>query len=147
MSALRLRSLPALRAHRPSPVARSVALRSMATRHGNDPEVLQKEKARNLRGEQDSSAPHKEHAPGWNEHLASDAEANVKADQAGPSGKPGKELQDATVGRESQFNKLASPETDIPCQTLTSTITRRTARPGTEPTMPPGPVRPIAKHT
>ncbi|ODN84687.1 hypothetical protein, variant 2 [Cryptococcus amylolentus CBS 6039] len=98
MSALRLRSLPALRAHRPSPVARSVALRSMATRHGNDPEVLQKEKARNLRGEQDSSAPHKEHAPGWNEHLASDAEANVKADQAGPSGKPGKELQDATVG-------------------------------------------------
>ncbi|ODO03360.1 hypothetical protein L198_02206 [Cryptococcus wingfieldii CBS 7118] len=90
MSALRLPSLHALRAHRPLPVSRSVALRSMASRHGNDPEVLQKEKARNLRGQQESSAPHKEHAPGWNEHLA--------ADQAGPSGKPGKELQDATVG-------------------------------------------------
>ena len=31
---------------------------------------IAKEKARNLKGEQHSSAPHKEHAPGWNEHLA-----------------------------------------------------------------------------
>jgi hypothetical protein len=31
---------------------------------------IAREKARNLKGEQHSSAPHKEHAPGWNEHLA-----------------------------------------------------------------------------
>ena len=32
--------------------------------------TIDKEKARNLAGTQDSSSPHKEHAPGWNEHLA-----------------------------------------------------------------------------
>ncbi|WWD15821.1 hypothetical protein CI109_100245 [Kwoniella shandongensis] len=62
-----------------------------------DGDTLAKEKARNLSGTQDSSAPHKDHAPGWNEHLASDSEAAVKADQAAPEGKPGKDLQDATV--------------------------------------------------
>ncbi|KAK1924789.1 hypothetical protein DB88DRAFT_486874 [Papiliotrema laurentii] len=65
--------------------------------HDNDPNRLAKEKARNLSGEQDSSAPHKEHAPGWNEHLASESEANVKADQAGPRGKPGRDLQEQTI--------------------------------------------------
>ncbi|KAL7422284.1 hypothetical protein Q5752_002930 [Cryptotrichosporon argae] len=100
MSALRI--APALRAARRAPVpapARLMAVRwtSGSQRHGNDPDVIAKEKARNLSGTQDSSAPHKEHAPGWNEHLASDSEANVKADQAGPKGKPSKDLQDATV--------------------------------------------------
>lgn len=32
--------------------------------------MLAREKARNLSGTQDTSAPHKEYAPGWNEHLA-----------------------------------------------------------------------------
>ncbi|ORY33726.1 hypothetical protein BCR39DRAFT_518886 [Naematelia encephala] len=85
------------------PVLRQVTVRPVVSRagmssvHGNDPDKIAKEKARNLSGTQDSSAPHKEHAPGWNEHLASDSEAAIKADQAAPDGKPGKELQDTTV--------------------------------------------------
>lgn len=31
---------------------------------------IEREKTKNLQGNQGSSAPHKEHAPGWNEHLA-----------------------------------------------------------------------------
>ncbi|CAE7076466.1 unnamed protein product [Rhizoctonia solani] len=49
----------------------------------NDPEALEREKHRNLRGEQHS--PH-EHAPGWNELLATDSEAHIKADK--DSGSP-----------------------------------------------------------
>jgi len=53
----------------------------MSTMHGNDPQVLELEKARNLAKKQYiTSAPHK-HAPGWNESLASESEAHVKADQ------------------------------------------------------------------
>jgi len=49
--------------------------------HDNDPEVLEREKGRNLAGTQyKTSTPHK-HAPGWNEHLASASEASVKADK------------------------------------------------------------------
>ncbi|ORX39786.1 hypothetical protein BD324DRAFT_614981 [Kockovaella imperatae] len=70
-----------------------------ASRHGNDPEVLGREKARNLKGTQDSSTPFKEGAPGWNEHLASDSEAAVKADHHTKHEKPTKELQDATVAQ------------------------------------------------
>jgi len=48
----------------------------------NDPEVLEREKERNIKGQQHhTSTPHK-HAPGWNESLASVSEAAVKADQA-----------------------------------------------------------------
>ncbi|EIW69594.1 hypothetical protein TREMEDRAFT_73912 [Tremella mesenterica DSM 1558] len=65
--------------------------------HGNDPDTLAREKARNLSGTQDSSSPHKEHAPQWNEVLATDSEAGVKADQAGPPGKPSKALQEQTI--------------------------------------------------
>ncbi|OXB39159.1 hypothetical protein LQV05_004235 [Cryptococcus neoformans] len=96
MSVLRLRSLQALRVQRTMPAIRIMS-RGAASKHDNDPNVLAREKARNLSGNQDSSAPHKEHAPGWNEHLATDAEANVKADQAAPDGPPGKELQDKTI--------------------------------------------------
>ncbi|KDR76231.1 hypothetical protein GALMADRAFT_247520 [Galerina marginata CBS 339.88] len=51
--------------------------------HDNDPEVLEKEKNRVLsRNVNDkTSAPH-EHAPGWNESLASASEAFVKADKS-----------------------------------------------------------------
>ncbi|KAH8114345.1 hypothetical protein DFH11DRAFT_1593894 [Phellopilus nigrolimitatus] len=56
---------------------------STSSMHNNDPEVLEREKQKNLSGEQDkTSAPH-EHAPGWNEHLASSSEASVKADRNG----------------------------------------------------------------
>lgn len=56
------------------PPARAFAAGSHTS--GNDPEVLEKEKKRNLRGEQDSP-----HVEGWNEDLASESEAAVKADQ------------------------------------------------------------------
>nr|ODN99712.1 hypothetical protein L204_02145 [Cryptococcus depauperatus CBS 7855] len=92
----RLRSFQPFKAQQVSFRSR-IAPRSMATRHGNDPDVLAKEKARNLSGTQDSSSPHKEHAPGWNEHLA--------ADQAGPEGKPSKELQDATVNHVNKHHR------------------------------------------
>ncbi|WVR05104.1 hypothetical protein IAU60_002116 [Kwoniella sp. DSM 27419] len=95
MSVLRMQ---AARLVRPAAFPSRIVARGLASSvHNNDPEILEKEKRKNLSGQQHDSAPHKEHAPGWNEHLASDAEANVKADQAGPSGKPGKDLQDATV--------------------------------------------------
>ena len=45
-------------------------------------QVLQREKERNLSGKQGKdSSPH-DHAPGWNEYLASSSEANIKADKA-----------------------------------------------------------------
>ncbi|KAI0041174.1 hypothetical protein FA95DRAFT_1501821 [Auriscalpium vulgare] len=52
-----------------------------STMHDNDPEVLDREKRRSLarHGYQTSSPI--DHAPGWNEHLASSSEAYVKADQ------------------------------------------------------------------
>ncbi|KAI9638393.1 uncharacterized protein MKK02DRAFT_42781 [Dioszegia hungarica] len=92
--------LPArLIAVRPAPVARvyARAMSSGSAVHGQDPKTLETEKKRNLKGEQDSSNPHPEHAPGWNEKLASDSEAAVKADQAAPSGGPTKAMQDQTV--------------------------------------------------
>ncbi|QRW18266.1 hypothetical protein RhiXN_03190 [Rhizoctonia solani] len=70
------------RAIRPSVnAARRVAVPAprYTSQRTNDPEVLEREKHKNLRGEQHS--PHT-HAPGWNEALASDSEAVIKADQA-----------------------------------------------------------------
>ncbi|KAI4293888.1 hypothetical protein K525DRAFT_244535 [Schizophyllum commune Loenen D] len=70
---------------------------STSTMHDNDPKTLELEKQRNLAGKQhhSASAPHEEHAPGWNEHLASASEASVKADQA-PHGDPA-EMQRKTI--------------------------------------------------
>lgn len=49
--------------------------------HENDPEVLEREKRRNLsRVGYQTSAP-VDDAPGWNELLATNAEASVKADR------------------------------------------------------------------
>ncbi|KZV80976.1 hypothetical protein EXIGLDRAFT_780293 [Exidia glandulosa HHB12029] len=63
--------------------------------HNNDPEVLEREKRRNLSDTQhETSTPHKTHAPGWNEALASESEAHIKADQ---SGAPVEELVKTTV--------------------------------------------------
>ncbi|CAE6466741.1 unnamed protein product [Rhizoctonia solani] len=70
------------RAIRPSVnAARRVAVPAprYTSQQTNDPEILEREKHRNLRGEQHS--PHT-HAPGWNELLASDSEAHIKADKA-----------------------------------------------------------------
>ncbi|KZV72998.1 hypothetical protein PENSPDRAFT_323713 [Peniophora sp. CONT] len=64
--------------------APSVAARfnSTSSNHNNDPEVLEREKHRNLsKAQYQTSAPMDKSAPGWNEHLSSDAEANVKADR------------------------------------------------------------------
>ena len=47
-------------------------------------QLLEKEKHRNLSGEQ-LRTPHIDGAPGWNEHLASAAEANIKVRQTPPS--------------------------------------------------------------
>ncbi|KAG8921683.1 hypothetical protein FRC00_008353, partial [Tulasnella sp. 408] len=48
----------------------------------NDPEVLDREKRRSLSKDPKQHAPHKHHAPEWNESLASVSEAAVKADQS-----------------------------------------------------------------
>ncbi|KAJ7650146.1 hypothetical protein FB45DRAFT_887096 [Roridomyces roridus] len=61
---------------------RASSVRFTSTMHDNDPDVLDLEKGRNLSGLQyRTSTPHKGHAPGWNEHLASASEASVKADK------------------------------------------------------------------
>ncbi|KAJ7364134.1 hypothetical protein DFH08DRAFT_266992 [Mycena albidolilacea] len=69
--------------------------RFSSTMHDNDPVILETEKARNLAGTQyQTSTPHRKHAPGWNEHLASASEASVKADK--DTGSP-VDLQKTTV--------------------------------------------------
>jgi len=55
-----------------------------STMHENNPEVLEREKQRNLAGKQFGKMPEThDFAPGWNETLASTSEAHVKADKAG----------------------------------------------------------------
>ncbi|KAG8984921.1 hypothetical protein FRB94_005444 [Tulasnella sp. JGI-2019a] len=49
----------------------------------DDPNILEREKRRILHEKHDDTRqPHKKHAPGWSEPLASHSEANIKADQA-----------------------------------------------------------------
>jgi hypothetical protein len=62
--------------------------------HDNDPEILELEKNRNLKGKQHKTSTPHAHAPGWNEHLASASEAFIKADQSSGSAS---ELQSRTV--------------------------------------------------
>ncbi|KAG6842354.1 hypothetical protein C0991_010644 [Blastosporella zonata] len=63
--------------------------------HDNDPDILEAEKKRNLSNLQHkTSTPHK-HAPGWNEILASESEADVKADRAEPASTS--QLQEQTI--------------------------------------------------
>jgi len=54
---------------------------STSTMHENDPEVLEREKRRNLTRQPYQTSSPLDHSPGWNEHLASTSEAHVKADQ------------------------------------------------------------------
>ncbi|TBU21479.1 hypothetical protein BD311DRAFT_706953 [Dichomitus squalens] len=79
-------------------VARTTAsrtsLRYTSTMHDNDPEVLEREKQRNLSKQQHKTSTPIPNAPGWNEHLASASEASIKADRHSSSPH---ELQDQTV--------------------------------------------------
>ncbi|PFH47962.1 hypothetical protein AMATHDRAFT_49912 [Amanita thiersii Skay4041] len=64
-----------------------------STMHDNDPELLEIEKRRNLSKTQHrTSTPHA-HAPGWNESLATESEASVKADKASATS----DLQSKTI--------------------------------------------------
>ncbi|GAW02586.1 ctg1 protein [Lentinula edodes] len=83
-TALALNSRSALKAVTRTLVSRSVgpvattSMRYSSTMHDNDPDVLDTEKKRNLsKTQHGTSTPH-DHAPGWNEHLASASEAHVK---------------------------------------------------------------------
>ncbi|KAG5646938.1 hypothetical protein DXG03_001661 [Asterophora parasitica] len=59
-------------------------------------QTLDSEKHRNLTGQQQkTSTPHGASAPGWNEALASESEASVKADQSAPT--TTEEMQEQTV--------------------------------------------------
>ncbi|KAI9461652.1 hypothetical protein BJY52DRAFT_190895 [Lactarius psammicola] len=53
--------------------------------HDNDPEVLEREKRRNLARHSYQTSSPIDHSPGWNENLATASEANVKADQENAS--------------------------------------------------------------
>ncbi|KZP22732.1 hypothetical protein FIBSPDRAFT_1043329 [Athelia psychrophila] len=69
--------------------------RSYSTMHDNDPATLEREKHRNLTGEQ-LKTPHIKSAPGWNENLASSSEAYIKADKH-PHDETIEDLQRETV--------------------------------------------------
>ncbi|KAJ3929466.1 MAG: hypothetical protein NXY57DRAFT_1016584 [Lentinula lateritia] len=109
-TALALNSRSALKAVTRTLVSRSigpVATTSMSTMHDNDPDVLDTEKKRNLsKTQHGTSTPH-DHAPGWNEYLASASEAHVKADRstASPS-----ELADKTI---KYIHERHSPENAV----------------------------------
>ncbi|KAI0696245.1 hypothetical protein BC835DRAFT_874815 [Cytidiella melzeri] len=66
------------------PVARTsvIAKRHSSTMHDNDPEVIEREKQRNLSKEQHKTSTPIKNAPGWNHYLASASEAAVKADRS-----------------------------------------------------------------
>ncbi|TCD70236.1 hypothetical protein EIP91_004417 [Steccherinum ochraceum] len=64
-----------------APVAVAAPRYYSSTVHGNDPEVLEQEKQRNLRNEQHKTSTPVRNAPGWNEYLASASEAAIKADR------------------------------------------------------------------
>ncbi|KAK9764438.1 hypothetical protein K7432_008042 [Basidiobolus ranarum] len=66
----------------------------------NDPDVLEKEKQKNLRGETKGTI--KNH-PGWNEKLASHSEASVKADRTPEV--PAEQMQKETVEHIKNNNK------------------------------------------
>jgi len=64
------------------PYGYASARRYTSTMHDNDPEVLEREKRRNLTGNQHKTSTPIDDAPGWNEDLATASEAHVKADRS-----------------------------------------------------------------
>ncbi|KAF8825216.1 hypothetical protein HHX47_DHR7000305 [Lentinula edodes] len=112
-TALALNSRSALKAVTRTLVSRSVgpvattSMRYSSTMHDNDPDVLDTEKKRNLsKTQHGTSTPH-DHAPGWNEHLASASEAHVKADRSTASPN---ELTDKTI---KYIHERHSPENAV----------------------------------
>ncbi|KAJ4477283.1 hypothetical protein J3R30DRAFT_3703548 [Lentinula aciculospora] len=110
--ALAFNSRVMLKAAARASVTRSVTSRYTTTRltstmHDNDPHVLDTEKKRNLSKTQHATSTPHDHAPGWNEHLASASEAHVKADRstASPS-----ELTEKTI---KYVHDHHSPENDV----------------------------------
>jgi len=88
-----------------------VRYNSTSTMHDNDPELLEREKQRNLSNIQHKTSTPLDYAPGWNESLATASEAHVKADQY--TGTPA-DLQRLTVeyvhARHSPDDRLGSRE-------------------------------------
>ncbi|PIL35299.1 hypothetical protein GSI_02024 [Ganoderma sinense ZZ0214-1] len=76
------------------PASRSTLRFYTRTVSNNDPELLERERQRNLSKEQPETSTPVSGAPGWNEALATSSEAAVKADHNG--GNP-MELQERTV--------------------------------------------------
>ncbi|KAI0303776.1 hypothetical protein B0F90DRAFT_1708970 [Multifurca ochricompacta] len=84
---------------------------STSSVHDNDPEVLEREKRRNLTRQPYQTSSPLDHSPGWNEHLATTSEANIKADQDASSSH---DLASRTVAHikakdSLEENHLASP--------------------------------------
>jgi hypothetical protein len=52
--------------------------------HAHATQTLEREKQKNLKGEQDDKSAPMDKAPGWNQHLASRSEAEVKVRVASP---------------------------------------------------------------
>ncbi|GAW02587.1 ctg1 protein [Lentinula edodes] len=103
-TALALNSRSALKAVTRTLVSRSVgpvattSMRYSSTMHDNDPDVLDTEKKRNLsKTQHGTSTPH-DHAPGWNEHLASASEAHADRSTASPNELTDKTIKDAVDG-------------------------------------------------
>ncbi|KLO17400.1 hypothetical protein SCHPADRAFT_937099 [Schizopora paradoxa] len=102
---------------------RIVASRGLQTRlysstmHENDPVVLEREKHRNLHGKHNhGSTVHPEHAPGWNEELASESEAVVKAAQSS-SADPAKLVEETVKRVKSKHHGEEVPIVQIKAET------------------------------
>ncbi|KAF8727709.1 hypothetical protein AX14_007104 [Amanita brunnescens Koide BX004] len=68
-----------------------------STMSGDDPEILELEKRRNLSNTQHHTSTPISNAPGWNEVLATESEAFVKADQGHQASETVGELQAKTI--------------------------------------------------
>ncbi|PSR71377.1 hypothetical protein PHLCEN_2v12753 [Hermanssonia centrifuga] len=107
----------ALRRAAIAPISRAtvVARGYSSSGHDNDPEVLEREKDRNMKNVQHKTSTPIRNAPGWNQYLASASEAAVKADR---SDLPPHELADETVKyvkarHHEQESPMPKPE-DVP---------------------------------
>jgi len=88
--------------------------------HENDPDTLEKEKRRNLEGKHHhSSSMHAEHAPGWNEYLASESEAVVKAQRSSDAGHsdPNKLVEDTISHVKKRHHGEETPIVQIKSET------------------------------
>ncbi|KAA1467666.1 hypothetical protein DENSPDRAFT_832774 [Dentipellis sp. KUC8613] len=85
-TALRFAARPAVRPFVTAPRFEGQSCRYYSSsNHNNDPEILEREKRRSLSGHPYQQSAPNDDAPGWNESLATDAEADVKADRSSAS--------------------------------------------------------------